>query len=1016
MIIDDGDEITPVCFDFVKHLAPQLKDVFIAYDPDGASRSGYLSADKTAVWKFEELFGGKSMQLDSIARAVIHPLKSLSKRAAMIDAVCEKINELNLTDAVIVTPVIDDILKFTLREKIHNANLVFLSGSEKLVQDKYVKAALTILKFPNIDEFEMRSVLSFLGIPLKYCREVLENFGAPKTFPLDEYTQKYNKLCGFLKRGRKEKLSEQVYEIYTEFFAAQKDLKKFNFFIKQLQEFESVFGATANDAEILNQIENSIISENPAFEEIEEGLIVGTPQKIIDNQIRAKHCFWLDVTSSEWIKNDTGPLYNAWVFQRGWEKDEFTIEDNIALSRDKTQRVLRKLTSCADEIYPYASLFDGTGVENFGGVEDYIKTTETQTAAAPAAPFIPRADQKPVLGYKNGAMGICAVPGAGKTTVLLLLILKLLDDGVKPENIFVLTYMESAARNFRDRIKTLRPDSSQLPNISTIHGLALRILKENENFARLGLNSDFEICDDTQKGRIIDTIADNMKLQTRKEKEPFKAGISVFKLSKGRVAADGPLAKFFKFYQEYERILHEENLIDYDDMLLAAVRLLEENPDILAHYQQVCEYIIEDEAQDSSVVQQRLLGLLSGKHKNLVRCGDVNQAIMTTFSSADVEGFRQFLKTANTVEMDCSQRCCEGVWTLANNLVRWKKDAFYEIFMKPTGKNPESKNAVQAKIFETGAQERNYVLQSIRKIFTANPLATVGVLVRSNTDVNSWANFINGSGLKAILRSDCLEQQGVFRAIFAVMQMVQKPFDNNVVAGAYETLSQLGFYPPRFALKIRECPVAFFEMNCDDINNLHLERFYWDLTYWLSLNLPPQELAAKIGLYYFTSEIEKSNVYLVSTLIKRLQGNYDQVMARLGELAKLSRISGMNFFTQDANTSLAGNVQIMTMHKSKGDEFDYVFLPQLHERNMSLDLSGINLKANDISEDIRCTNPDYKPKTQDELKRELLDESLRLLYVAITRAKKQLHLSASQDSTYYNKPVKPSIIFEGLLT
>ena len=83
---------------------------------------------------------------------------------------------------------------------------------------------------------------------------------------------------------------------------------------------------------------------------------------------------------------------------------------------------------------------------------------------------------------------------------------ELLNKGIKCENIFVLTYMDSAARNFRERIKNMSPDSTQLPNISTIHGLALRIIKENSNYERLNLDSDFEICDDTQRMRILKSI------------------------------------------------------------------------------------------------------------------------------------------------------------------------------------------------------------------------------------------------------------------------------------------------------------------------------------------------------------------------------------------------------------------------------------------------------------------------------------------------------------------------------
>ena len=559
LIVDDGDEITPVCFDFIKNLAPQLKDVFIAFDEKGASRSGYLSADKTAVWKFEELFEQKSEKLKSqnklLSDAEIlfsniteektntlenFSLQSPSKRASMIENAISTVKNLlsknvKPSDIAIVTPIVDEMLKFSLKENLNN-NLLFLSGSEKLVQNRLVKSVLTILKLNSsmkVSEFELRVVLSeFLGIPIKYCKDILENFEMnseliPFEFTLDEYTEKYNKFKNLIEslKLNNSKLSEKVYDIFNElaefYYVNPAELNKFNFFIKQLQDFENVLGKDFENRqeEIINQIENSIIAENPysTLEISDNDIVISTPQKIIDNQIRTKYQFWLDVSSDEWIKSDTGPLYNAWVFQRGWAKDEYTIDDNIQLSKDKTARILRKLTLCASEhIYTYSSLFDGNGIENFGGIEEYIKVNALANQdrnEAESFKIIPRDDQKPVLEYEQGKMAISAVPGAGKTTILLALILKLLDKGVNPENIFVMTYMESAARNFRDRIKNIRQNSSQIPNISTIHGLALRILKENGNFERLGLSSDFEICDDTQRTRIIREISTKLKLK-----------------------------------------------------------------------------------------------------------------------------------------------------------------------------------------------------------------------------------------------------------------------------------------------------------------------------------------------------------------------------------------------------------------------------------------------------------------------------------------------------------------------
>lgn len=616
----------------------------------------------------------------------------------MIDEAIKQIKELLAKNVLpseisIITPVIDDMLKFSLKENIHT-NLMFLSGSEKLIQNRLVKAVLTILKLNSgikLSEFDLRVVLSeFLGIPVKYCRDILENFEkngelAEHEFKLEEYTEKYKKFLDVIKKLSESsgKLSEKVYDIYYElaefYYVNPVELNKFNFFVKQLQDFENIFGKDfeTRKNEIINQIENSIIAENPysTLEIAENDLVISTPQKIIDNQIKSKYQFWLDISSDEWIKSDTGPLYNAWVFQRGWAKDEFTIDDNIELSKEKTARILRKLTLCASgHVYTYSSLFDGNGIENFGGIEEYIKIKEQihSEETKKAFKIIPRDDQKPVLEYETGKMAISAVPGAGKTTILLALILKLLDNGVNPENIFVMTYMESAARNFRDRIKNIRQNSSQLPNISTIHGLALRILKENGNFERLGLSSDFEICDDTQRSRIIREIANKLKLK-KTETDEFDRGISVFKIGNGQFQSgmDKKLEKFQIFFEEYQRILKEANLIDYDDMLTSSVKLLEDNADIRAYYQDICHYIIEDEAQDSSSIQQRLINLLSAKHKNLIRCGDINQAITTTFSNADVEGFRKFISESNNVNMNCSQRCTKDVWTLANNLIKW---------------------------------------------------------------------------------------------------------------------------------------------------------------------------------------------------------------------------------------------------------------------------------------------------------------------------------------------------------
>ena len=1070
LLVDDADEMTPVCFDFISYLKPQLKDWIICFDSLGSSRCGYLSADTSIECKLVHLFN-EDVQTDKNIfsqgeiifsnilenkheRLENFTLTSLSKRAEILDFTIEKIQNLfkkNIpaSDITIITPLQDDMLRFTLEENLkHSCNLMFLSGSEKLIDNPLVKASLGILKLMlgiEISEMDLRVILSdYLGIPLKYCCPIFEGYKKTGGFPpisLEFYNEKYQKFIEVFEEVKEKntKLSTKVFDLFYKLvdFANETKINKFNFFIKQLRDFESVLGAKTvieRADEIITQIENSIIAENPSttLEIGENDLVIATPQKIIDNKISSKYQFWLDVSHSDWVKTDTGPLYNAWVFQADWIKDEYTVEDDIFLAKQKTARILRKLLLLAQEhVWACSSLFDPSGVENLGGIEDYLagEANEDDNNAKPVFKITPRDDQKPVLDYKKGSMAISAVPGAGKTTILLALIIKLIERGVIPTNIFVLTYMDSAARNFRERIKNMCPNTTLLPNISTIHGLALKIIKENSNFERLNLSADFDICDDTQRMRIIKGITGKF---TKTEADEFDRAISVLKLQEGDISkpsSDKKIEKFKTFFKEYQAQLREANLIDYDDILIMSVKLLENNPDILEYYQNICEYIIEDEAQDSSGVQQRLIGLLSGKHKNLIRCGDINQAITTTFSNADVEGFRRFIAEADTtVEMNHSQRCTQDVMTLANNLVNFGNEilpkAFFTSYMQGvTGKNPVSENAIFSRVFENAFAERNFVLKEIKNILTRNKNATIGILLRNNYQVASWAGFINDAGLKSITRSESLGQKGVFNTIFSILKFIQNPFDNEVLVSTYETLADLGFYKQRLQLEIRASEKPFIEKDGDDIESAALAQFLWDMQYWLnSSTLPLEELVIRIGLFYYTSDIEKSNVYLIAILVKRLNasGKFDLTLQRLEELAKKPTLSGFKFFSEEEDKdAMRGKVQIMTLHKSKGDEFEYVFLPEMAEKNLSIDVSKAKTKASTIfMEEVRAFNPSYKSKSELELREFNSEESLRLLYVAITRAQLKLYITTSAKAKGWgNKETEqePSVIFGNIL-
>lgn len=244
--------------------------------------------------------------------------------------------------------------------------------------------------------------------------------------------------------------------------------------------------------------------------------------------------------------------------------------------------------------------------------------------------------------------------------------------------------------------------------------------------------------------------------------DKYEKAISALKLSDIKsinYVKDVELNKFIKFFVVYNSYLKKRNIIDYDDMLSYCVKILEENPDIADYYQSLCMFVIEDEAQDSSVIQQKLLNILSQKYKNLIRCGDINQAITATFTNADIQGFKDFVTGENNVSMNCSQRCAKDIYNLANKLVETTKhdknlgNAFYDIKMQGVaGRNPVVEQALRVSVFDDYNAERSFILEKIRKIFAVEPDASIAILVRNNYHIDEYSEFLSCFGYNVITK------------------------------------------------------------------------------------------------------------------------------------------------------------------------------------------------------------------------------------------------------------------------
>src|SRR5574344_3049138 len=298
LFVDDVDEMPPVLTEFLAFLKPQLKDYIIAFDNLGSTRCGYLSADLSCKDELKKIFPDTITELKSDnknAECIFHNILedknnkidnlssfSFSKRAEMIDSLIKKINSLieqgvNYSDITIISPIIDDVLKLSLIEKIPSANIQILSGSQKLIDNFIVRASLNILKLGinlPINQFDLRVILSdFLNIPFKNCKKILSSYKRSKTLKsadIGVYTEQYQKLLDTIDyiKTSSQSLSEKLFYIYknlTNYIDTDK-ISKFDFFLKQIRDFKRVFSdkeITSRTEDIINQIENSISSEKP---------------------------------------------------------------------------------------------------------------------------------------------------------------------------------------------------------------------------------------------------------------------------------------------------------------------------------------------------------------------------------------------------------------------------------------------------------------------------------------------------------------------------------------------------------------------------------------------------------------------------------------------------------------------------------------------------------------------------------------------------------------------------------
>lgn len=446
-----------------------------------------------------------------------------------------------------------------------------------------------------------------------------------------------------------------------------------------------------------------------------------------------------------------------------------------------------------------------------------------------------RKDQKEIMKYKSGSMGIQAVPGAGKTFIITNLVAKLLkkmEDDDQDGKILVLTYMNSAANNFKSRIRAILEDEGLDKGgfeVMTIHSLAMKIIRENTDIAMLSEES--QIIDDYKKGILIQMAIDEyesipasetrirsfLKKDLRDDQAQVEkwyreftnivlnaiklmkyADISVDRLEAYLDQDQATIMKIIgPIYKNYQTILDQEGYFDYDDILIRAYRILVENESVAEKYQARYAYVFEDECQDSNEIQGKIIDIISYKKtsrekskRNLVRVGDVNQSITGTFTGSDPRYFKDFcLQADHFYEMNMAARSSRDILDLANHLVDQARGHLEGIHIEPVESgqayksNPKTdKYMVAARSLKNQEEERDLVAKTIGYYQKAFPNYSIGVLSFSNYDTDDMGDYLDARDIKYDkLGADSKVRKKVIGDLKLALDFLLEPIRDNFV-------------------------------------------------------------------------------------------------------------------------------------------------------------------------------------------------------------------------------------------
>ncbi|XHR86009.1 MAG: ATP-dependent helicase [Gloeotrichia echinulata GP01] len=731
-----------------------------------------------------------------------------------------------------------------------------------------------------------------------------------------------------------------------------------------------------------------------------------------------------------------------------------------------------------------------------------------------------RPGQQQMADWESGPLAVSAVPGAGKSTGMAaaaaIAIARQYQRSTQSRptwrrQLVVVTFTRSAAANIKAKIRKYLRDDLSLPQtgffVYTLHGLALNIASRHPDLSQLQLEN-VTLITATQSHRFIRTaveqwIAKNpghyLKLlegsqfdgeeteRLRRQSvlrtevlpdlamsvihEAKSSGLSPENLrewSQQTTDAYGILTIAAGLYEQYQNLMRLREFIDYDDMILAALRVLDNNSARRIEQNQVFA-VFEDEAQDSSPLQTKLLEILASDSPdgeisvdeqspiNLIRVGDPNQAINSTFTPADPIYFRQFCEECDRLQklatMDQAGRSTRMIIAAANFALEWV-NSFYGTRkpgdkqtiaplpfrpqkIRPVDTDDPQKDANPAPV---GGGLELYTPRDIHhtvellshrvvELFAQNPSkVSAAVLVREHRQ---------GRWLAEALADVCKEHQIILydvgerdrrshipQEILALLQFCDRPHSPDYLKAALEVLVARQLIPTQDLNALASLPEEFLypgPLASPQLETIQKASHLCRSLLRARLELPMYNIISFLALTLNYDQAELATAdKLAERVNQQIAGNSSMgaMLAALSEIVSSERFEAVETEDLEARYTRSGQLTIITMHKAKGLDWDYVFLPFLHENLIpgrfwvppqsqflgDFTLSEVARAQIRAALHNQSIIPDVT-QAWEQAKHLKTAEEYRLLYVAMTRAKRLLWMSAALKAPFtWNKP------------